>query len=236
VSLWSVSLSYREADLNLPPMPRHGKGGKKKSGKQSGGRPVLDVSGVLRRMGIPIPSLPFLIGSATSLSKTGDQYPVVTMDIPIIPQFAGIVAGGLTTVMAIDATALLENWAALSALFAEFCVLGARLELRMNNVGTPSGLVIAYIDERSNAAPTIATAASLPHLELVVSQTESPSRHLISWMPNSTFELEFTQTSVAAINSWLKLFAAVASTGTAAGTTGQVSITGALRVRFCGFI
>lgn len=157
-------------------------------------------------------------------------------DIPIIPQFFGIAAGGLTSVLALDVTNLCQNWASLAGAYAEFCLLGARLELRLNNVVTPSGLIVAYVDERSNAAPTISAAASQDHLEMLVSNTESPSRHLIDWKPSQLFELDMTQTSSTAINSWLKIFASTASTGTAAGTTGQVSVTGAVCVRFQGWI
>lgn len=208
----------------------------KKSNNKTSSRPVVDVSGTLQRFGIPIPRLPILIGSAVNLRQTGNMYPRIELDIPITPQFFGIVAGGLTSVMALDVTVLCQNWASLAGAFAEYCLLGAVLELRMNNLTSPSGLCIAYVDERSNAAPTIVAASSQDHLELLVSATESPSRHLISWKPSQLFELDMTQTSGAAINSWLKLFCATASTGTAAGTAGQVSVTGAVRVRFQGWI
>jgi hypothetical protein len=217
-------------------MPRkNNKRGKKK--KSSGGRPTIEVSGMLSRMGLPIPRLPFLIGSATNLGAGKSVYPRSDYSIPIIPQILGIVAGGLTTNLSVQASsALIQNWAAFVALFGEFCLVGFTFELRMNNVVNPAGLVVVYVDEKSAAAPTAAVAFIAPHLEIVVSNTESPSRHMISWRAKDLADLNWVSTSSVEQPVWLKLFAASAFTGTLATTTGSVMLTGALQVCFRGFV
>jgi len=221
-------------------MPRKSSRGKKKGGRSnnaSSNRPTIDVSGMLAGLGLPVPRLPFLIGSSNNLGASRSVYPRVDLSIPIIPSFAAIVAGGLTTVLSISASAaLIENWAAFSALFGEFCLVGFTLEFRMNNVVTPAGLILIYVDEKSAAAPTFVNAASAPHLDILVSQTESPSKHLVSWKARDLADLQWTSTAATELPVWVKLFAAVASTGTAAGTTGTVQITGAVQVSFRGYV
>jgi hypothetical protein len=181
--------------------------------------------------------LPFLIGAAGDLGAGKSVYPRVDLSIPIVPLFAGIVAGALSTVLSVQATGtLIQNWASFSALFGEFCLVGFTFELRLNNVATPAGLVMVYLDEKSSAAPTIAAAAAAPHLDILVSNTESPSKHLISWKARDLLDLQWTSTGTTEQPVWLKLFAATASTGTAAGTTGTVQITGALQLCFRGYI
>lgn len=213
------------------------KNNKQQKRKPSSGRPTLDVSGFLQRMGLPIPRLPVLIGSATSLSSRNAVYPrLVKFDIPIDPVFVTLAAGNLASVINIQITTLCSNWASFQNLFSEYSVVGARFELRVNEVTNPQGLFLAYIDEKNSAAPTAAIALSSPHLEGLISQTESPSRHMISWKAADVLDIDWTPTSSGAdVPAYLKLFSNTASTGTSATTVGQIAVTGALALCFRGF-
>lgn len=172
-----------------------------------------------------------------SMGPKASVYPNVSMSVPLIPQFLGIVAGGLTTNLALTLGAtLIENWTGFVGLFGECCLVGVKLELRITGVATPSGVVICYFDEKSAAAPTAAIALAAPHLDLLVSNTESPSRHVHSWLPQDYLDLEWSSTAAPATPVYWKAFAATASTGTAAGTAGQVVVTGALQVAFRNYV
>jgi hypothetical protein len=217
-------------------MPRHPKRGSKRP-KQSGGnqRQVLDVSGFMNRMGLPVPRLPFLIGSATNLPDQLSVYPSnVKLDFPITPQFFNITSGALSTYLAIS-TNLCTLAADFIALFNEYSVVGAKFEMRINNAINQAGLILVYIDEKSLSAPVAAEAVARPHLELVVSNTESPSRHTIEWKARDYLDLQWTATNVATTPAYLKLFASTAATGTSGTTAAQVCVTGAISMCFRGY-
>lgn len=223
-------------------MPRKSSRGKKKgkargaSGGNSGGRAVVDVSGLMQRMGLPVPRLPFLIGSSQNLSARDAVYPaMVKLDFPIEPQFVSLVAGALASIIPLNFS-LIENWANAAALFGEYAIVGFRGELRVSNVVNPAGLVLVYIDEKSSSAPTAATATGADHLERMVSNTESPSAAKISWMSTDYVDLQWTATGNSTTPAWLKVYAATGTTGTTATTTGQVALTGAISLCFRGYV
>jgi hypothetical protein len=208
----------------------------RKSQNSTQGRPVLNATGFLRNMGLPVPQLPFLIGSATNLPKRESTYPNLSLSIPIAPQFAGVAAGGLTTIVPIDGTIIYNFASRFANVFKEACVVGAKFELRMNNVVNPAGMVVAYIDEQSSAAPTTSTALDAPHLEALISQTESPSRHTIEWVPESPLDLSWEPSGAIPTPAWLKLWTNVTNGGTTATTTATVQITGAIRIASRGYM
>jgi hypothetical protein len=216
-------------------MPRGKKG--KKSGKGNGqSRQVLNVSGFLQKMGLPVPSLPFLIGSAGDLSAKQSGGSITYLNVPIFPQFVGMAAGGVTSVTPIDGT-IVDNFVTrFTSLFKEACVVGVRFEIRPNNVVNPAGIALWYIDEKSNAAPTIAAATDAPHIDALVSATESPSCHLLSWKPHDFLDLEWSLCSAIATPAWLKCFASSTNTGTTGTTTTTFQLTGAIRLAFRGFV
>jgi hypothetical protein len=219
-------------------MPKSGKRSKNRGKKAQ--RQVVDVTGMLRGVGIPMPRLPFLIGSATNLSADQSVYPkMVRLDFPIIPQFQSIAAGNLSAAIAVDANVLCELATDFYALFQEYCLVGATFELRINPVAVPSGLYLAYIDEKSSSGPTAAEALSRPHVEGLVLSTESPSKHVLSWKARDYLDLQWSATATAgaspAVPCYLKIFTNTASTGTSATTTGQICITGAISLCFRGF-
>jgi hypothetical protein len=214
-------------------MPKKSKG-KKKSGDT---RSVVNISGALQRMGLPVPRLPFLIGSATSLKARQAIYPLmVKLDFPIIPQNVGIAAGGCTTVLPITSALIGQFSGGLANVFAQYCIVGFRLELRVNAVTNPQGVLIVYVDEKSAGAPVSSSALAFPHLDMLVSQTESPTRHMLEWKPADLLDLDWTSTSVSVTPAWVKFFSSAAATFTAAGTVAQILVTGAISLAFQGYV
>jgi hypothetical protein len=208
---------------------------KSKQSKQPARR-VIEVSKFLQDLGLPVPRLPFLVGSAGNLGPRASVYPRCSFSIPIEPQSAVIATGALATSIPLLVSTLIGQFSGgFANVFDEYCLVGARIELRMNDVSNPQGLCIVYYDESSSATPTGGTSVAFPHLELLVSDTESPSKHVIDWKPMAYNDMNWTSTGSPAATVWLKLFASTSVTYTGATTGGQVMITGALQVAFRGF-
>jgi len=192
--------------------------------------------------GLPVGRVPRLIGSATNLRANNTVYPrMVKWDVPITPTFYTMTAGNLAVSLPIQFSTLAGSTfqGQALALFSEYCLVGFRFELRINATANPSGLIIVTVDEKVATAPTDSVFAT-PHLELICTNTESPSRHMISWRAKDYLDLDWTSTSSGAdVPCWLKLFgstaAAPAGTGTTGTTTCQVCITGSLAMCFRGF-
>jgi hypothetical protein len=215
-------------------MPRSSRSrGNQKSGKPKGsrpGRPTLDVSGFMSRMGLPIPRLPFLIGSDGNLSPVAAVYPrMVKLDFPIIIQTASVVAGGVSLALQCNVNNLIENFSTrVGSLFGEYAIVGLRIEVRVNNVAVPSGLYLAYFNEKGTGAPTIVEALNTPHVEGLLSNTESPSKHLLEWKASDYLDLDWQDNAASTYTPvTFKIFASSA-TGTQATTTGTLSISGAV--------
>jgi hypothetical protein len=155
---------------------------------------------------------------------------MVKLDTPIIIQTASIAAGGVTLALQCNVNTLVENWATrFAALFGEYAIVGIRLEIRISNVAVPSGLYIAFFNEKGTAAPNAVEALNTPHIEGLVSNTESPSRHMISWMAADYLDLDWQDNLASTYTPvTFKIFASSAATGTQATTTGTIIITGAL--------
>jgi hypothetical protein len=219
-------------------MPRHSNN-KKKSSKRPGAasRPTLDVSGFLQKMGLPVPRLPFMIGSDADLNATNAVYPkMVKLDFPIIPQILTLSSGGLVSVININVN-LIEEITSIQGLFAEYAIVGARFEYRVNATGTPQGLYLAYVSEKDSAVPTGAQALNSPHIEGLVNNTESPSCHRIAWKAADYLDMDWTTTASSSDTPiYLKTFASTSTTGTSASTSAQILITGALALCFRGYV
>jgi len=192
---------------------------------------------VLSTLGVPPPRLPKLIGSALSLSAQLAVYPrLVRLDFPIAPVLAPIPAGAVAQSIPLQTALLSADAQTLIGAFGEYCIVGAKFEIRVNAVTQSSGFVIVYMDEKIAAAPTAANALQSPHIEVLITQTESPSRHMISWKAADFLDLQWTSTSAPGVAAWLKVFASVVNTFTAAGTGAQVIITGSLAYCLRGYV
>jgi hypothetical protein len=198
---------------------------------------------------LPKPQLPRWVGSALNLTANNSVSPQKTfLDIPIVPQQYDIDGTG-TIAPAQSVTPLgpsiIPNFTQLGGVFKEYCITGFRGELRCVDNRTAvamtlqRGLVLGAIDEKSSATPTFATMQDLPHLEAVVSLTESPARHLIEWKPQDLEDLQwqFTSTLTPVVPAWFKVFCNPANTFTdsSVGAGSAIfALTGCMRVALRG--
>lgn len=190
------------------------------------------------RLDFPIPRLPRWIGTP-NLRAGNSVYPRVDLDIPISPAPFSIATGALAGSVSVD-TSIVRNWASrFGSLFKEFAIVGARLELRLTAVsGGQSGLLLAYIDENSSAAPT-AAALDYAHAEVPFTATtvdSTGSMHIVEWKAKSYEDLTWDSTSTAGAVCYLKLFCSNADTGTTNTLTATGMITGSIAVCFRGYI
>jgi hypothetical protein len=184
----------------------------------------------------PQPRIPRILGADTSLGAGGSVYPTVMLDVPIAIQIATIAAGATATVIPLDTTAV-NGWAGrFAATFREYAIVGAALELRLNNVATTAGLVLAFLDEVSNAAPTATMALDRARLDMTCGPLFVPKAYRMKWVPRDLLDLDYTAIGTNFTPVWLKLFSSVADTQTNVATTGQVLVTGTLALTFRGYI
>lgn len=215
---------------------RKGKGGKK--GGKKGGR-MVNISGPGGfRLEFPFPRLPRWIGTP-NLRAGLSVYPRVDLDVPILVTSSALVTGALAAVLNIDASQIIGFSSRFASLFQEFSIVGARFEIRVSASAAPQGMILAYIDENSSAAPTALQALHRPHAEipLVGSVVDSTgSLHVVEWKAHSYADLTWDPVSTAGTVGYLKLYADVTNTGTQATTAADILITGALAVCFRGYI
>lgn len=189
------------------------------------------------RLDFPFPRLPRWIGTP-NLSASNVVYPRVNLDIPIAVQSASVTAGAMATVLNIDTSAI-ANWSTrFGALFKEFAIVGARFEVRITSATTPQGMILAYVDEGASGAPT-ASALDYAHAEIPITSTSidsTGSLHRVEWTAHSFADLTWDLSNTSGVVGYLKLYASTGSTGTAAGTTANVLITGSYAVCFRGYV
>jgi hypothetical protein len=224
-------------------MPRNNKNKQNKTKKSTtggggGGGRMVNISGPGGfRLDFPIPRLPRWIGTP-NLGAGVAVYPRVNLDIPISPAPVAVAAGAIAGVVNID-TSLVRAWATrFQTLFREFAIVGVRFEIRVTSTAAGQGLVLVFVDETSNAAPT-AAALDFAHVEvpLVASNVDSAgSLHKLEWVAKSFADLTWVSTATAGTVAYLKVFASNADTGTAAGTAANIMITGAIAVAFRGYV
>ena len=218
-------------------------GGKKKksTNKQQGdggnGRMVRVQGPGGFRLDFPIPRLPQWIGTP-NLRANLAIYPRVNLDIPIAPAAAIVASGALAGVINIDSS-LITNFASrFASLFKEFAIVGCRFEIRVTGTSAAQGLLLAYIDENSNAAPT-AAAVNYAHAEVpfvAYPGDDRGSLHVVEWMAKSYEDLTWDATSTTGLVAYLKLYCSVAATGTTSSTAANLSITGAISCCFRGYV
>ncbi len=189
------------------------------------------------RLDFPIPRLPKWLGTP-NLSQANSVYPRVDLDIPIVISSQAVAAGAIAISSNID-TSNVPSWSTrFGATFKEFAIVGARFELRVTSSTNGQGVVLAYIDENSNAAPT-STALNYPHAEipLVSNSVDSTgSIHRVEWVARSYADLTWDAIGTSGIVGYLKLFASNAATGTGATTTANILVSGVFAVCFRGYI
>lgn len=211
---------------------RKGKRGKKQGPSSSWGS--IQLGGF--RASFPQPRIPRILGAARNLSAGRSVYPTVHLDVPIAMQKASITAGALASVFPLDLTTV-TNWSTrFGSLFREYAIVGAKLELRMNNTVNPAGLVSAYLDEESNVAPTATASNDRPRLDILVQPLSTIGAYMLTWTPRDILDLDFVDVGTTFTPVWLKVFASTANNGTTATTTADILITGTLALTFRGYI
>ena len=158
------------------------------------------------------------------------------LDVPIRASVATIAAGSLASSTGLDVN-LIQDWATrFATLFREYAIVGARLELRPQNVSPASGIIVAYLDEQTSSVPTTAEALARPRLDMIAGPLTVPRAYHLDWTPADILDLDFVSVASTFTPVWVKMFTNVANFGAGAGMTGQVLITGSLALEFRGFI
>jgi len=185
---------------------------------------------------LPIPRLPWLkVGSDDVLTSAATVNPDrVSFCIPLTPNQIVLVAGAMSTAVAIGATSMIPNFSRFSALFEEYCLTGVSFEiLYQPSAQFETGFLVVNVDEADNTPPT-ATVLSAPHLEVNCAAYGAGNKYYLDWKPSSYADLAWSQTASPVDVAWLKVFASAANTFTGTGT-GRILVTGTLSVDFRQF-
>ena len=216
-------------------MPRKNKN--KKNAQK--GNTASSPWGVVRlggfRAEFPQPRLPFRLGADERLPQGLSVYPRVKMDVPIVTRIASIAAGTVSAVFPLDTTAVQAFSTRFASLFREYAIVGARLELRVQNASPASGIIAAYLDEQSGAAGGGAEALARPRLDMVVGPLTVPKSYHLDWTPRDILDLDYVSTATNFTPVWLKIYGDPTSFGINASTTGSVLVTGSLAFEFRGY-
>ncbi len=196
--------------------------------------------GVIRlggfRAEFPQPRIPRLLGSDRNLGSRNSVYPNnVMLDVPIITTKSSIAAGVLAASIPLDLTKIQAFSSRFASLFQEYAIVGASLEVRMNNTINNAGVLAAFIDEDSSAAPGPTDALNRPRLDVLVAQQFQPGSYRLNWTPRDILDLDYVDCATTFTPAWLKLYTDVGNFGTTATTTGDVLVTGTLALCFRGY-
>jgi len=184
----------------------------------------------------PQPRLPWRLGADSSLPQALSVYPTVNLDVPMIPINTAIVAGATALVSPIDLTQVFNFAARFATLFREYAIVGARLEIRPQNISPAGGLIAAFLDEQSSAAPTGPNAVNRPRLDMTAGPLTVPRAYHLDWKPRDLLDLDYVSTATTFTPVWLKIYTDSANFFTPAAMTGQVLITGTIAFQFRGYV
>jgi len=213
---------------------RKGKRGKKNNGGGNGQWGSIQLGGF--RAQFPQPRLPFRLGADTKLPTVLSVYPRVRLDVPIITMFAALASGAMAATFGLDISRI-QGWSSrFATLFREYAIVGARLEIRPQNVSPASGLIAAFLDEESGAAPISTDALNRPRLDMIAGPITVPKAYHLDWKPADILDLDYVAVATVFTPVWVKLYTDNANFGTSVGMTGQVLITGTLAFEFRGYL
>jgi hypothetical protein len=184
----------------------------------------------------PKPSLPRLLGT-NNLAAGAATYPRVYLDLPITSTSLALSSGALSTYINVAGSLIpnfVANWA---NVFAQFTILGARLEARVTVVGSGQGLVLLGFSDESVGSAVGSALAYLPHIELPIPGTlvNQPSVQRLNWLCREPNDLTFYATTNSQASTSVQAYAATATTFTGASTSCTIVITGTLRLCFQGY-
>jgi hypothetical protein len=210
---------------------------KKNKSKQGKGSPWGQIQLGSFKAEFPQPRLPKLLGSAKALTNKTSVYPTISLDVPILQEVVSIAAGNAAGVVAIDISKISNFTTRFGALFKEYAIVGARFELRMNNVVQGAGVIGVYLDEISATAPGAGSTLDSARVDVLISpQFTAGGSYRIDWTPRDILDLDYVSTGTTFTPLYLKAFCNVASFNTLAATTGDLIITGALAIELRGYV
>lgn len=213
-------------------MIRNKKGNRK---PQNGGKQWANIQLGSFRMSFPKPRIPQLLGAARALGDSQSVYPHVKLDMPISQINQPIAAGAVAVSVALNFS-LINNWSTrVATLFREYAIVGAKLEVRINNVTTPAGILAVFMEEEVNTMPTAARTLNRPRLDVLIAQQTVPGAYTITWTPRDILDLDYVDVATSFNPVYLNMYTDVANLGTLAGTAAEVIVTGALALEFRGF-
>lgn len=214
-------------------MPKKGKRKQKKSDGEQWGNVRLGQF----RLSFPQPRLPQFLGSTKSLAPRNAIYPAnVGLDVPFTPNPVAITAGSVTVNQNLDLSQINAFASRFASLFREYCIVGARVEIRLNVMSASAqGVVKAWIDEDSAAAPTLSNALNRATLDIALVGAPIDKVYVINWKPLDYLDLDWTDTGTTFTPAFLKLYGTT-STGLAAASAGQLIVTGTLAFCFRGYV
>lgn len=188
------------------------------------------------RLSFPQPRLPRLLGATSRLNASNTIYPAkIDLDVPFAAFNETVAAGSVAASGALDLTTV-TNWSTrFASLFREYCIVGARVEVRLCVSTTAQGVVKIWIDEDSAAAPTANQANSRATLDVAIVANPDGRVYTMDWKPLDYLDLDWTDTGTTVTSAYLKAFGSTA-TGLAAGTTAIMTVTGTLAVCFRGYV
>jgi len=178
-----------------------------------------------------------MLGSTSKLIATNTIYPAyVPLDAVVAPFNLNVAAGAIANSQVIDTTVIAAFATRFASLFREYCIVGARIEIRLNAATNSQGLVRVWIDEDSAAVPTGVQAQSRAALDIAIVSSPPDKVYMIEWKPYDLLDLDWTDVGTNVTSAWMKTYANNAFTGTAVTTTAQLAISGTIALAFRGYI
>lgn len=205
-----------------------------KKGKQ----PNSSSNSLVVNPGMPVGRLPHQL-EATNLTQLVSVYPrMVKWDLPIANNLTTVASGACATAAAIGQRSGIPNFATrFASLFAEWCVVGARLQISVVPATTnAAGFVACAIEENLSAVPG-ASILQATHTQIpLIADTAEPKIHNIEWVAKAFDDLTWVTTGSDDIGLYVKLFASVADTLTGGSTSARILIRGTIAVCFRQFL
>jgi len=138
------------------------------------------------------------------------------------------------------ALTIIDGFASRAApLFRDYAIVGANFEVRCGSQTSvvPTGIIAAFIDEESAAAPAAAAAMNRPRLDILPVPQTVPGAYRLKWSPRDLQDLDYMSNATTVTLAWLKLYTDVGNFGAnaTAGAQIQVVVTGTLRFWFRGY-
>lgn len=184
--------------------------------------------------GIPIARLPKRVerqyGKLNWKQSVAPQ--IFNIDLPINVTTFNVAAGAGTASVGLSDGAIPAFATRFGSTFYEYCVVGARLEVVLNQTTNQAGVVAVYVDEKSAIANT-AKAKSGPHLSIPITQQSVGRVSTIEWKAQDYDDLLWNAIGTSFNAAYVNLITD-STFGTSGTTTCTGTISGSLALCFRG--